>query len=355
MIDLSIGTVDTAPRASLELIPAARYAPAAGLTELRDLIALEETVARESVIVTAGAASGLTACFSLLRSPGKVLLPHPFFPSYPHLARIFGLEIAYYDASQPPDESTLRDLDEAIDDTCRCVVWNYPHNPTGHLDTHLDMTPIAEKCSKVGAMFVSDRVYDELILDEALRSGLARPLLPGEVRLKSFSKSYGLAGERVGYALAEESMVSRLCAAHWSVVGSTSRAGQLMAIQALKSGAAEWLDSTRADLRGARDWVHGELSSIPGFHPNHPGAGVFFWLRTDEGGQPMLQELLNAGVRLAPGDLFGDPSGLHFRMCFAVARDVMEEALIRIRSVANRCFHTWVTPEGECYGRIHEG
>ncbi|HEX8472978.1 MAG TPA: pyridoxal phosphate-dependent aminotransferase [Pyrinomonadaceae bacterium] len=336
MIDLSIGTIGSSFLPGLDVAPSCRYAPRDGLPALRELIASVEHVPYESVLVTAGAASGLSACFSL-STPGKVLLPRPYFSPYLQLARFFGHEPIYYDASDVPDHSMVMRLANLVDETCHCIVWNYPHNPTGNLDHHLDLSILAEKCSKVGALLINDRVYNKLLLGGINFDG-HRPLLPSEIRIHSFSKAYGLAGERVGYALAEKQMCARLRDSHWSLVGSTSWAGQLMAIEALKSDGRAWLDSTLRSLSRMRDLVSKQLASIPRLVPNLPDAGVFFWVQIQElSGQRFISELLDRGVVVAPGHMFGDESGQRFRMCFALPENVMAKALTVFRATADCC------------------
>lgn len=334
VIDLSVGTVDIGSRPLLAVTPSCRYAPPEGLSELRDLIAVKERVERENVIVTAGAAAALSSAFSLMRSGGTVLLPRPFFPPYQQLARIFGLHTVFYDASIPPSDATLRSIEALIDNRCCGVVWNYPHSPSGNVVSNLDLTRLSERCSDFGAILLTDHVYEDLVLDDLVLSEPER-LFPTEIRIKSFSKSHALAGERVGYALADESLILRLRDNHFSLVGPTSWAGQLMAMGALSQQVAEWLASRRAKLREARDRVHSELISIPGLSPNFPLGGVFFWLRVDGVGASRFCEILLAeGVRVAPGSLFGDSSDSYCRICFAVRPNVMQVALRQIRLVA---------------------
>ncbi len=340
MIDLSIGTISSSFRPSVAVVPAGQYAPTAGLPALRELIASVENVPYDNVLVTAGAASALTACFSLLTVPGKVFLPRPYFPPYPQLARLLGHKPTYYDASGAPDHSMVMRLAKLVDETCRCIVWNYPHNPTGNVDHYVDLSILAEKCSKVGAFLLTDRVYDKLLLGGA-SCDEHRPLLPCEIRLNSFSKAYGLAGERVGYALAEKHLCVRLRDAHWSLVGSTSWAGQLMAIEALTCDGRAWLDSIRQSLSRMRNLVRKQLTSIPWLVPNLPDAGVFFWVQIQElCGPCFISDLLKRGVLVAPGHLFGDESGQRFRMCFAVSENIMAEALTALRAAADRCWQS---------------
>jgi N-succinyldiaminopimelate aminotransferase len=336
MIDLSIGTIGCSFRPRLTVVPAGQYAPPAGLPALRELIASVEHVSLDNVLVTAGAASGLTASFSLLSVPGKVFLPRPYFPPYPQLARFFGHQPTYYDASVIPDDSMVTRLADLVDETCRCIVWNYPHNPTGNVDHNVDLSILAKKCSRVGAFLLTDRVSDKLQLDGA-KGDEHRPLLPCEIRLNSFSKAYGLAGERVGYAIAEKHLCVRLADAHWSLVGSTSWTGQLMAIEALTDGRA-WLDSTRQSLSQMCNLFRQQLTDIPWLIPNLPDAGVFFWVRIQElRGASFISNLLKRGVVVAPGHIFGDESGQQFRMCFAVPEGIMAEALNAFRAAADDC------------------
>lgn len=337
MIDLTLGTVGSSFLPNLTVVPSCRYAPLAGIPALRELIASMEDVPFDNVLITAGAASALTACFSLLTAPGKVLLPRPYFPPYSQIARLVGHQPIFYDAGVAPDESMVRRLAELVDETCRCVVWNYPHNPTGHVDQHVDLSVLAEKCSKVGAFFLTDRVYDKLLLSGA-DGDERRSLFPREIRLNSFSKAYGLAGERVGYVLAEKELCDRLRDAHWSLVGSTSWAGQHMAIEALSYDGRAWLDATRQSLCRTRDRVREELTSIPWLVPNLPDAGVFFWIQIQElCGPCFISELRKRGVVVAPGHVFGDESGQHFRMCFAVPEETIAEALAAFRAAADHC------------------
>lgn len=324
-VDLGLGHIRIGSRSTEAPVGAgSHYGPAGGILELRRALAAWEGVGEESVCITTGASLGLVATLATIDRPGTVLCPRPYYPAYPKVAGMLGLGVAYYELD--PATGWLPDLNRLasmLDHTTRAIIWNFPHNPTGacvasgHLLRH-----VREMVAGRDIVVICDEVYGDF-------QYAARPVdepdgsreLGSLVRLRSFSKGFGLPGERLGYAIASPGRVQAIRSAHWTLAMSPPATAQLAALSVIRAGPQERLARLRATLLRHRTLVADLLDRCPGVTFSVPAGGVFYWIEVP--GSPVTSErlaeiCLHRGVVVVPGSAFGVRSPVYVRVSFAV-------------------------------------
>jgi aspartate aminotransferase len=329
------------------------YPPAAGLRPLREAIAGHVTAsgggpcAAAEVLVSAGAKQALFQAFFTLFGPGdRVLVPAPYWVSYPAMARLARAEPVVVETHAADGwKLTAEAFEEAASAGARGLVLNSPSNPTGAMYDDAELDALVEVAARHGVWIVSDEIYREIRYREPYASLAPRR---GEheriVVVDGFSKAYAMTGWRVGYAIGPVDVVEAMTTLQGHVNTNTALPCQYAALAALASeperraavGAmAEAFASRRAYLLGA-------LEGVRGIVPLPPDGAFYLWLDAREwcdalGGdsEGLCFDLLeNEGLALVPGSAFGVEG--HVRLSFAAADSVLEEAVRRLAAAGRR-------------------
>ena len=270
--------------------------PRAG--ELRSELAHRLDVPPERLVVGNGAAQLLGSATSALLEPGDALVtPWPSYPLYPVMARqAHGTAVPVAVGSSHTVEAVLR----AVDDRTRIVALCNPNDPTGEwLDEHALRTLLGGLPERVVVLL------DEALVEYAPFS--AAPLtvqFPRLLVFRSFSKAWGLAGLRIGYAIGgpgSEPLLERL--EPELGVNELAQAGALEALRSAEDVLARRVATVRAERARLTDVLRGR-----GLHVARSEANVL-WIGADgiDGGE-LAARLHRAKVRVAEGARFGDPS-----------------------------------------------
>lgn len=315
------------------------YLPPGGLPALRRAVA-EEVASRdgravepEQVVFAAGATHALFAVLRVLCEPGDIVaVPDPGYPHYRLLADVLGLRLVYYPLSPQedyrPDLSGLRHLDRAP----RALIWNFPHNPVGHLASREWVQEAVAYCHDVGAWLLSDEVYGDLIYEGRHVSPAA---VAGTDRLfafYSFSKGHGLAGWRLGYVVAPRELAAEVERVVWATTMGAPSVTQVAALAILSGSGGERRSHLQA-LRANRDLAVERLRAM-GLRVHVPAAGCFLWVGVGhlglDGDAVARRWAQEWRVYVSPGSQFGPASGGYVRLSFAVQRERLVEALDRL-------------------------
>jgi aspartate aminotransferase len=262
-----------------------RYCPSLGLPEFREVIA--ETVQREfgvpagpqNVVVGPGAKVFEQYFCELFVEPGdEVLLFSPQFPTFePNVRRRGGVPV-----SVPlKEENAFRPDPNAVEHFLktakrpRAIFLNSPHNPTGGVATHEDLTAIADLIRGRDVALLSDEPYCHMAWSDQHRSILAEPgMLDQCVGAYTFSKSYSMSGWRVGYAVGSAWNVESIGKMINTSVSCVPPITQLAALAAMKHDAAE-RDETMAKFKKKVELLVGEFKKVDGVSVRMP-AGTFY-------------------------------------------------------------------------------
>lgn len=329
------------------------YPPAAGLRTLREAIAAHigeidgVPCSPAEVLVSAGAKQALFEAFFTLFGPGdRVLVPAPFWVSYPAMARLARAEPVIVETrAEDGWKLTAETLEEAAADGARGLVLNSPSNPTGAMYDGPGLDALVEVAARHGMWIVSDEIYREIRYREPYSSLAARR---GEyeriVVVDGFSKAYAMTGWRVGYAMGPVEVVEAMTTLQGHVNTNTALPCQYAALAALSDeGARRAAVRAMVDAFAARRaLLLSALEGVPGIHPLPPDGAFYLWIDAREwcealGGdsEALCFDLLeNEGLALVPGSAFGTEG--YVRLSFAAADSVLEDAVGRLASAGRR-------------------
>ncbi|MBW2418185.1 MAG: pyridoxal phosphate-dependent aminotransferase [Deltaproteobacteria bacterium] len=274
---------------------------------------------RESLLVSAGATGGLACALGAILEPGdEVLILAPFWPLIRGIVQLFGgvpVEVPFYDRVSDV-EGALEAVAERMSPRSVALYVSTPSNPTGRVLPESWLAALAELACREDLWLLSDEVYEELVY-RGEHCSMARFAPERTLSAFSFSKAYGMAGNRVGYVVGPEALLeqARKVATHTFYAAPT--AGQLAALAAL-SGGASWIERARALYREAGD----ASAKLLGIDP--PEGSTFFFLdasrKLDERGMAgFLADCFEDGVLVAPGASCGEAYADWVRVCYTAA------------------------------------
>ncbi len=316
------------------------YTEALGHPLLRAEIAhLYETIAPDEVLVFSGAEEAIFVAANVLLGPGDhAIVVWPSYQSLHAVARATGADVTLHELHAA--EGWAIDVDRLrreITPRTRLIVVNVPHNPTGSLPTPPTYRAIADLAADAGATLLSDEVYRFLEVDPTDRLPAGADLGPHAVSLGVMSKSFALAGLRIGWLATHDARLLDAAARFkdYTTICASAPA-EILALIALRA--------RDAALARSRSIVESNLAQLDAFFVRQ--GRHFGWVRPRGGsiGFPELrapvpidrftEDLLEAeGVLLAPGSTFGHP-GNHFRLGFG--RLDLPAALERLEAFSAR-------------------
>ncbi len=338
LIDLGRGNPDVPPPAHVvdALVASARestpavhgYAPFAGLPELREAIAVRyaevygvQLDPDREVAVLPGTKTALVELALCTVGAGEgIALPDPGYPDYNSAVALAGAQRL----SLPLDAAGRPEWD-ALVQRPTVIYLNYPSNPTAASAPDGVFGEAVALADWTGGAVVHDFAYGDLVFDgRSPSSFLAEPgAREVGVELFSMSKSYGMAGWRLGFVVGNGELVARV-----SWLQEHVRAGIFVPLQraaiAALTGPQDGVEERRALYEARRDRV---VAAIPVARSE----GTFFaWLRLPEG-VTVERILKEARVALAPGEGFGSRGAGHARISLAVSDEDLDEGLERLR------------------------
>ncbi|MGH7719454.1 MAG: aminotransferase class I/II-fold pyridoxal phosphate-dependent enzyme [Gemmatimonadaceae bacterium] len=316
------------------------YTETPGHPLLRAEIArMYERVSAEQVYTFAGAGEAIFVTLSALLGPGDhVIVTWPAYQSLYEVARAAGAEVDLLPLHERdgwiPDVDRLRAL---LRPSTRLIITNFPHNPTGALPSRAAFDRIVELAREAGVWLFSDEVYRELEHDPAHRLPAAVDRYERAVSLGVMSKSYGLAGLRLGWiATRDAEVLDRAARLKDYITICTSAPSEILALIALRA--------RDRVVRRSLDIVRPNIALLDRFFEEWKG--TFSWVRPRAGsiGFPRLDADISIdrfaadlveqeGVLLLPGSAYAY-DGNHFRIGFA--RRNMPEAVERLDRFARR-------------------
>ena len=335
--ELSSDTPDYIQQSVKKTLHQNKYTAAAGLPELRKLLAKEsrdfynlDWIEDKNVVVTAGAKPALYATFLALINPGdEVIVPTPAWVSYMHLIELVGGKVVHV----PLHESFDLDVNvvaKNITKKTKLILLNSPHNPTGSIYSKESLLQLHGLVEKTDITILADDIYSKLVFSPTFTI-VPSLKFKNIVIINGFSKSQALTGWRIGYLIAEELVANAIIKLLSHITGNASVLSQHAALAALKKHDKPPL-STINLLKEHRELVRTALSHAHGIHFTIPEGAFYFFLdlrdiTTDSANwcEDLLQE---TGVVLVPGEAFLAPG--FARLTFSVDKDTLQSALEKI-------------------------
>jgi len=320
------GPVQAALEAIARSAPELNRYPDGGAYRLRAALADLHDVRFEEVAIGAGSDGLVDGLSQAALDPGdEIVCGWPSFPSYVITARKVGAI-----AKTVPLREHRYDLEamlDAITPRTKLVYVCHPNNPTGTMNTRAELDAYFDRVPEY-VLTVLDQAYFEYIDDPDYADGIVEYLKTGRrvVVLRTFSKIFGLAGLRVGYALAPAAVVSAL--------GKVRRAfdittpAQEAALASL--GDTHEVERRRRENAAQRPEVERILREH-GLDPAGPAVANFLYCDIGEDSRPLFEQLLREGVIVRPTHGFGGPTAIRVTVGTAEENAFLAEALARVR------------------------
>ncbi len=301
-----------------------QYGLIQGETKLRQALAKEYPGAREeNFVITNGASEALDLIMRVLaKEPGskKVLLPKPYYYSYPYILKFAGLTPVFTELKEGRIE--LEDLYKKIK-TVKAVLINSPSNPTGRIEAIPTLKEIERITKKLGVWVISDEVYKDLIYERE------NYILKGRhvITINSFSKTYNMCGLRVGYLWTpDKEFIQKIVDIKVHTSMNTNLIGQEMAFRAMRAPRS-YVEEQVKVWKSRRDLIYGELIKL-GFKLWQP-EGAFYVFPEIKNSNRVVNELFyKHKVIVYDGAWFGSPGRI--RLSYALDAAKMKEGLNRI-------------------------
>ena len=326
-----------------------KYTPIDGTAELK--AAIQAKFARENqldydtsqLLVTCGAKQALfNLCLALLGPGDEVVVPAPYWVSYPDMVRLAGAEAGFIDTGIEQEfKMTPAQLEGAISERTRLIILNSPSNPTGASYTRAELQALGAVVEKhPGVVVLADDIYEHIQwADEPFVSfATACPSMKDRtVTTNGVSKAYAMTGWRIGYAAGPQELITAMKTIQSQSTSNPCSVSQAAAVEAL-TGDQSCVTEMTAAYRARHDYVVPALNGIDGFECR-AGEGTFYAFPRVQGAldglgmktdTELVEYLLNeADVACVPGSAFGAPS--YVRLSFACSMDALEESIGRIK------------------------
>lgn len=289
-------------------------------------------IERSNVLISAGATGALGAAVGMLASPGEeILILSPFWPLIRGIVQAFratAVEVPFYGRVRSPQEA-IGAIQPYISPRTVGIYVSSPSNPTGLVLPADQLAAIAELAAREDLWILSDEVYEDYVY-RGEHCSIARFAPERTLSAFSFSKAYGMAGNRTGYLIGPTDALMSCRKVSTHTFYSAPTAGQLAGLRALQGGGA-WLQSARASYQQAGD----DAADVLGL-PRPEGSTFLFLdlshLLDERGVFGFLEDALDDGLVLAPGPSFGRGYESFARICFTSAPpDRVAEAVRRLR------------------------
>lgn len=325
-----------------------KYTPSSGLPELKDCIInkFKEdqgiTYTPNEIIVCSGAKHALYTLFQAILNDGdEVLIPTPYWVSYPEQVKLAGGEPLYIEGEEANSFKITPDqIEAAVTANTKAIVINSPSNPTGVLYSREELVAIGEVCLKHNLVIVSDEIYEKLIFGQAEHVSIAElsnELKEQTIVINGLSKSHAMTGWRIGYAAGNANLIKAMTNHASHSTSNPSAVSQYAAIAAYNSS-QEPVEKMRQTFEERVNTLYEKLITIEGFSCIKP-QGAFYlypnvkeaakrtgYSSVDEFAKALLEE---ANVAIVPGSGFGTPDNI--RLSYATSLELASEALDRIK------------------------
>ncbi len=326
-----------------------KYSPAAGLASLREIIVKTSKeysgfdITADNVIVSnGGKQSILTAFLSILDSNDEVLIPAPYWTTYPEAVKIAGGSPVFIKTQMDNDFKVTVDLlEKAKTNNTKMLVWCSPSNPTGVVYTKKEAEEIYEWVFTNDLWILSDELYEHLVYEGKTSPSPAiyDPELNNTIIVNGVSKAYSMTGWRVGWLIGNEEVIGLGKKIQSQATSNVSNVSQLAAESALKNG-LDITNEMKKSFNRRRLFATEKIKSIPNLNVvDSTGAfylfiDVSYYCSGDNGinsSEEFCDWLLeNYFIAFVPGEVFG-VSGF-MRMSYALSDKDINEGLHRLES-----------------------
>jgi aspartate aminotransferase len=320
-----------------------KYTPSSGLPELREAVAkkfLDDNGLEyrpSQVIVSNGAKhSCYNAILATCEAGDEVVIPAPYWVSYPDMVRLAGAEPVIVPTSERNGwKMTAQEFENAMTPRTKMVIMNSPNNPSGAVYTREELSAIVDVAAEEEIYILSDEIYEKLVYDGVEHvsiASLSKEAYALTITINGFSKSYAMTGWRLGYMGAPEAIAKAVDSIQSHSTSNPCSFAQKGAIAALK-GDQQPLSDMHDEFDMRRNYMYDRIAKIANITAVKPAGAFYILVNISQLGltsQNFSDRLLSkANVAVIPGVAFGDDRTI--RLSYATSIDVIKKGLDRFQ------------------------
>lgn len=356
VISLAIGAPDfNTPKAiiaqtvaAIEAGKADAYTNPLGISELRQAIAHDvntkynQLFSVDNVAVTVGGKFSLYVLAQILLNDGdEVLIPLPYWVSYGEQVKLAGGKPVFVASNPDTLKVTPDDLDQAVSAKTKLLIINSPQNPSGVVYSKDELTALGKWAVAHDIMIIADDMYGQLVYNDHHFTSLLElddEIVAHTILVSGFSKSYAMTGWRVGYTVADSTIIKKMAALIGHATGNLTAAAQYAALAALQVDQS-CVEEMRQSFEERLNTLYPLINDLPGVSLAQKPQGAFYFFpnvqaaqqmcgfsTTDEFVKALLEEEY---VAVVPGKAFGMDG--HIRISYAASLDKLTTAIERMK------------------------
>lgn len=327
-----------------------RYTAVDGIPELKNAIIAKfkrdnrlSYQANQILVSSGGKQSFYNLCQAVLNDGDEVIIPAPYWVSYPDMALLAGGEPVIVEAGiEQGFKITAKQLAGAITSKTKLLVLNSPSNPTGAIYSAEELKQIGDLLAKhPNIIIASDDMYEHIILREKTFTNILEvspELADRTIVMNGVSKAYSMTGWRIGYAAGPVDLIAAMRKVQSQSTSNPCSISQYASVEAL-NGSQECIQTMLTQFKKRHLFVVERINQIPGFKCIHADGAFYAFMNIEKAMQQkgfttdadMATAILEqVEVAVVPGSAFG--ADKHLRISFATSMDNLINALDRIES-----------------------
>jgi len=321
-----------------------KYAPVAGLQALREAIAAKlqdqnklPYTAQQVVVSNGGKHSLFNIIMAICGEGDEVIIPSPFWLSYPEMVKIAGGTPVYVEASEESGyKMSPQQLAAAITPRTQALILNSPSNPIGVVYSPAEIEALMQVVIEKNITVISDEIYEDLLYEGAEHvspGSLSDEAFKHTITVNGFSKAYSMTGWRLGYLAAPMPVTKAIIALQGHSTSAPNTFAQHGAVAAL-TGSQEPVREMLAAFAERRDYMYGRLAGIAGISCVKPMGAFYMLPNISSFGMDSLtfaEKLLQVQkVAVVPGQPFGADQNI--RLSYACSMENIREGMDRLEA-----------------------
>lgn len=322
------------------------YPPVAGLSELRKTSAdwMNQNYnchyKVENTLVTVGGKFGLFAAMQVLLEAGdEVLIPAPYWVSYPQIAKLFHAKpVILTTCVENQWKLTPETLRKHITAKSKVLILNNPGNPTGNLYSKEELKALIAIADESGIFVISDEVYSEIVYDDN-RFFSCGEISENLLVIQSCSKNFAMTGWRIGFAFGPETLIRSMTAIQSQSTTGPSNVCQWAALAAFKNH-SEITSYVRSTMQKRRDFFIDTFNGLFQSDIEKPTAALYAFIplsifqKSITSSQMCTELMTKSNIACVPGISFGKEG--YLRMAFSEKEEVLREGLLALKGAIKK-------------------
>jgi len=334
-----------------------KYTPAAGMVELKtavcDKFYKDNGLKYEpqQIVISSGAKSSLYHAICAIVDDGdEVILPSPFWLTYPELIKLAGGKCVYVEAKKENGyKMTAEQFKAAITDKTKCLILNSPNNPTGAVYSEKEINDIAKVAEENGVYVISDEIYEKLVYEGEKHYSIAQYsewMKEHTIIVNGMSKTYSMTGWRIGYLAAPVTIAKAISSMQSHTTSNACSIAQYASVAALTDPEGDkFVSEMQKVFDERRKLMIKLLSEIDDIVCIEPKGAFYVFVNVSalygktfegkviNGSLALADAALQKGVALIPGIAFGNDDCI--RLSYAISKEDITEGLARLKAFVN--------------------